>query len=89
MRSFHNNQPQSVEEKIFLAIQSKELDPEVCLDFLTSCYDREWNYLETISVTLEYSEICKRKNALYQVKLLIRFIRWCQGVDSQSFKNLE
>lgn len=86
MRNF--NDSASIQERIFNAIQSGELDADVIDELLTDTIAREKDYLETISFTLSYSEICKRKCTIYELKILLTFVRWCKrGVNSELFDN--
>lgn len=68
----------SLEETLYNAIQTGDLNGLVIEDFLKKHLAREWDYFDAIRCTMTYSEQCKMKNALYQIKMLLTFIRNCR-----------
>lgn len=84
-----NLQKNTLEFRILNAIKSGELDGLVIERVLQDTLVREWDYLDAISCTLSYQEQCKIKNGLYELKMLLTFIRQCNLSCRQDLDRLQ
>lgn len=56
-------------------IPNNGLDESVIIEFITNAISQEIAFIDATKNILSHTEVCRRKNALYQMKSLVVAIR--------------